>query len=369
MVRDKPLLRPLLFLAFLLGLSLVIVIAPGTADADNPQQGTQEYCLSCHADSSLQTTLPSGEVLSLYVSSDAIRSSLHHQAGIECIGCHSNIREYPHPEIPYESRRELARAFYLTCKKCHEDNYDETLDSIHAEIAAAGNLNAPVCTDCHSAHQTRRPAEPASLIPETCGRCHTAVYETYQASVHGAALIEEDNPDVPVCTNCHGVHDIRDSRTIQFHIESPELCADCHADQELMRKYGLTADVYETYRLSWHGVDVQVYKARWPNIWHESAVCTDCHGIHDIFPAEDPRSSVHPENLLATCQKCHPDTGPNWTGAWTGHEEVTLEQNPFVFYTQVFYDSFAPFILWVCGVYVALQILRATVARIKRSLR
>jgi hypothetical protein len=369
MARGKRLRRTLLPLVFFLGVSVVSLNAIPLASADNPAQGTQEYCLSCHADPSLQTTLPSGEVLSLHVSPDSIQSSLHHQAGIECIGCHSDIREYPHPEIPYESRRELSRAFYLTCKKCHEDNYDKTQDSIHAEIAAGGNLDAPVCTDCHSAHTTRPPDEPTSLISETCGHCHTDVYKTYKASVHGSALIEEDNPDVPVCTDCHGVHDIQDSRTVQFHIESPELCAHCHADPDLMQRYGLSANVYETYSLSWHGVDVQVYKARWPNIWHESAVCTDCHGIHGIFSTENPRSSVHPDNLLATCQKCHPGTGPNWTGAWTGHEEVTLEQKPFVFYTQVFYESFAPFVLWVCGIYVALQILRATVARIKRSLR
>jgi hypothetical protein len=368
MARDKLILRSFLLPTLLLGLFAFVLITPPVVGADNPEQGTQEYCLSCHAKPSLQTTLPSGEELSLYVSPEIIQSSVHYQAGIECVGCHSDIREYPHPEIPYESRRELARAFYLTCRKCHEDNYEETLDSIHAEIAAAGNLNAPVCTDCHSAHATRPPGEPTRLIAETCGHCHTNVDETYEASVHGAALTEQDNPDVPVCTDCHGVHNIQDSRTVQFHIESPELCARCHADPELMQKYGLSADVYETYRLSWHGVDVQVYKARWPNIWHESAVCTDCHGIHDILPAEDPRSSVNPENLLATCQKCHPDTGPNWTGAWTGHEEVTLEQKPFVFYTQVFYDSFVVVVLWVCGIYVALQILRATVARIKRSL-
>ena len=59
---------------------------------------------------------------------------------------------------------------------------------------------------------------------------------------------------------------------------------------ELMDKYGLPSDVYNLYKLSWHGVDVSVYKSRWPTIWHDSAVCTDCHGVHDILQTGDPQS-------------------------------------------------------------------------------
>jgi hypothetical protein len=135
-----------------------------------------------------------------------------------------------------------------------------------------------------------------------------------------------------------------------------------------MSKYGLTSDVYNIYALSWHGVDVSVYKAKWPTIWHESAVCTDCHGIHDILSTQNPDSSVHPNNLLQTCQKCHPDAGPNWTDAWTGHHEVSLERTPFIFYTKTFYDIFSPAVLWISGIYVILQIIRSTVERVRRSL-
>ena len=61
-----------------------------------------------------------------------------------------------------------------------------------------------------------------------------------------------------------------------------------------MGNYGLSADVYNLYSLSWHGVDVTVYKANWPTIWHERAVCTDCHGVHDILPTTDPASTRQP---------------------------------------------------------------------------
>jgi len=40
-----------------------------------------------------------------------------------------------------------------------------------------------------------------------------------------------------------------------------------------------------------------------------------------------------------------------------------------LFYIEQFYSSFTPVLLWVAGIYVFLQILRATVNRVKRSLK
>jgi predicted CXXCH cytochrome family protein len=181
--------------------------------------------------------------------------------------------------------------------------------------------------------------------------------------------MKDENPDVPVCTTCHGVHNIQDPTTSQFRVEEPELCAGCHADPQLMAKYGLSADVYSIYKRSWHGVDISVYKEKWPTIWHDSAVCADCHGVHDIRATNDPASKVNHANLLSTCQKCHPGAGPNWTGAWTGHNEISLERTPFLFYVEQFYSSFAPFVLWICIIYVVLQIIHAVVDRVRRNVK
>ncbi len=335
--------------------------------ADQPPQETETYCLSCHSKPDLKMTLPSGEELPLYISPQELANSIHSPLGIECEACHTEIKTYPHPKIDYASRRELSRAYYLSCKKCHSVIYEKAQDSMHA-LVAPENPAAPVCTDCHGSHYVHKPDQPRSMISTTCAVCHEVIYQQYKDSIHGAALISEDNPDVPVCTDCHGVHNIHDPRTVQFRIETPELCAKCHADPQLMSKYGLSADVYDIYRLSWHGVDLEVYKSRWPTIWHDSAVCTDCHGVHDIRQTSDPQSSVNPVNLLQTCQKCHPGTGPNWTDAWTGHHEISLERTPWLFYVQSFYASFVPLVLWLAGIYVFLQILRNTVDRARRSL-
>jgi len=347
-------------------LSSMLLASP--VDAEPPTQETEKFCMSCHGDPSLEITLPSGEVLSLYVSQDDLTHSVHSLKGIECEACHNDIKEYPHPDLEYKSARELSRAYYQTCEKCHSANYDKTLDSMHEQVADAGNMDAPICTDCHGTHDVRPPDEPRSLISETCRECHSEIVDIYRQSVHGAALMEDENTDVPVCTDCHGVHNIQDPRTDQFRIAEPELCASCHADEELMSKYELSSDVYSIYKRSWHGVDISVYKAKWPTIWHDSAVCSDCHGIHDIRATHDPQSMVNPDNLLATCQQCHPDAGPNWIDSWTGHNEISLERTPALFYVDRFYTSFTPFVLWVCIIYVVLQIIRATVDRVRRSL-
>jgi predicted CXXCH cytochrome family protein len=356
------------FLALILITAWLVTVASLFGVATARAQETSEYCLSCHGKPEASMTLPSGETLSLYISPEMLQSSAHAKVGIECRACHANIQTYPHPKIEYENKRELSRAYYLVCKDCHSANYEKTLDSIHARAAEQGNVNAPICTDCHGAHDVKKPDSPRSLISTTCGQCHTNIYAEYKDSVHGGALIQEDNPDVPVCTDCHGVHNIHDPRTEQFRIAQPDLCAGCHANAELMSKYNLPANVYNLYRLSWHGVDVSVYKARWPTIWHDSAVCSDCHGVHNIRKTEDPASMVSSQNLLGTCQKCHPKAGPNWVGAWTGHHEISLSRTPFLFYTQAFYTSFTPFVLWLSIIYIVLQIVRSTVDRVRGSL-
>jgi len=362
----KKLLSYLLLSILILGASLILTTI---VQAENDRPPTDEYCLSCHSDSVLNVILTSGETLALYIDPDKHGLSVHTQAGIECHACHKDITTYPHPDLQYTSKRELSRNYYLACQQCHAINYEQTLDSMHAQVAEQGNLDAPVCTDCHSAHYVQSPNHPRSLISTTCGHCHVEINEIYVHSVHGGALIEEENPDVPVCTDCHGVHNIQDPRTAQFRVDTPELCAGCHANEELMEKYGLSSDVYDIYELSWHGVDVSVYKANWPTIWHESAVCTDCHGVHNILSTDNPDSMVNPQNLLKTCQQCHEGVSQNWTGAWTGHNKISLERTPYLFYVDYFYKAFIYLVLGLSVTYVLLQIIRNTVNRTRRSMR
>jgi predicted CXXCH cytochrome family protein len=82
----------------------------------------------------------------------------------------------------------------------------------------------------------------------------------------------------------------------------PELCASCHSDAERMKKYnpGLRVDQFQQYKTSVHG-------QKWAKSDTKVAVCTDCHGVHDLRAPSDPRSSVHPTNIATTCSHCHAD--------------------------------------------------------------
>ena len=89
------------------GLIFAFVFTPAEA-GDQPQE-TEHYCLSCHNDPDLSVQLPDGETLSLYIPPEKIEHSVHSQQGIECEACHTEIKTYPHPEIEYNSARELSR--------------------------------------------------------------------------------------------------------------------------------------------------------------------------------------------------------------------------------------------------------------------
>mgnify|MGYP001088462862 CR=1 FL=1 len=208
----------------------VLLFLPGArVQAEEPAsilaQETEAYCLGCHADPTLSLTLPSGEVLSLYIDPLQLAGSVHSPQGIECEACHTAITTYPHPALEYQDTRSLSRAYYQACQKCHPDNYDQTLDSMHFRAAESGNLAAPICTDCHGAHDVGDPDEPRAKVSTMCSSCHAEIYAAYQTSIHGKALIEDNNTDVPVCTDCHGVHRMPDPRTEQFRIASPEQIA------------------------------------------------------------------------------------------------------------------------------------------------
>ena len=39
------------------------------------------------------------------------------------------------------------------------------------------------------------------------------------------------------------------------------------------------------------------------------ANCASCHGVHNILPSSDPRSTINRANLIKTCGQCHPGVG------------------------------------------------------------
>jgi cytochrome b subunit of formate dehydrogenase len=81
----------------------------------------------------------------------------------------------------------------------------------------------------------------------------------------------------------------------------PELCARCHRRGEVAAKRleSEIPDIVESYDMSIHG------KGLVESGLVVSATCTSCHTTHHPQAAGHQDSSVHPDNIAATCGTCH----------------------------------------------------------------
>lgn len=343
----------------------------------SPLSISDQVCLGCHGTPGLTMTLENGEELELYVSADDHNASIHGKKGYACVQCHTTVGDYPHPPFSALDARDASLQLYQACKRCHSSQYELTQDSVHAVALANGNRQAAICTDCHTAHQVRQLTDPDTgkltqearvWIPQTCAKCHSAIYEKYLTTVHGSALVGEGNPDVPTCIDCHGVHNIENPTTANFRLKSPQICAKCHTDPQLMAKYGLSTEVLDTYVADFHGTTVTLFEKQSPDADTNKPVCYDCHGIHDIKRVDDPQFGLHiSENLLTRCQRCHPDATANFPTAWLSHYIPSREINPIVYYVNQFYKFFIPAVLGGMAILVVLDFAKQARTRVGRQ--
>jgi len=347
---------------WILALAIAGITPSAWAGARDQPTKEVEFCLGCHSEEGLSTTLANGERMALYIDAKIFIRSVHGDK-LSCSDCHRGITTYPHPKRLYKSRRDYTIAYYESCKGCHFANYTKTLDSVHYAFLSKGDLRAPTCVDCHGAHSVTRPELPRPKISQTCSRCHQTIYKTYAGSIHGRALLEEENLDVPVCTDCHRAHNIEDPRTPAFLLRTPELCGSCHTNEKMMQKYGLSTKVLQTYLRDFHGMTVSFYKRQKADIFAFKAVCTDCHGIHDIARTDDPHSGVMRANLVNACRKCHPDATENFPAAWLSHYEPSPKKFPLVYFIKLFYTIFIPFVVGGLILQIFLHVWRVAVNR------
>lgn len=322
-----------------------------------PTGADNQVCLGCHSNPAQQMKAANGEIISLYVDPDALKNSVHGAQNIACVMCHTNISGYPHPEYKPADRRQVTLDLYQACKQCHGDNYQKTLDSVHQKALASGDRLGAVCTDCHGAHDVRPPDQPRWRIALTCSKCHDAIFNQFKDSVHGSAL-QQDNPDVPSCVDCHGVHSIPDPTTAAFRLKSPtEMCGKCHTDPKRMGKYNISTSVLNTYVADFHGTTVTLFEKQSPDQQTNKPVCFDCHGVHNIASVQDPQAGLEiKSNMLKVCQKCHPDaTTQSFAASWMSHYEPSPTKYPVVYYINLFYKIFIPVILGFMALMVILD--------------
>ena len=337
--------------------------------ADKPEQD----CETCHSLLDTDLILESGESIPLQVEPETILNSMHGanfngHSPFQCTDCHSNKETYtfPHQNILPDDKRSFVAKRSAICEDCHTAVSEKHGDSTHAQARAEGNLDAATCIDCHGAHDVQKAGEPIEAISQTCGQCHAEINEQYEQSVHGEALLGTKDPDSPLCIDCHGVHDITDPSTTQYRLDSPLLCATCHADEELMGQYGLSHHVLETYVADFHGTTVELFEDN-PDNPPRQAVCFDCHGVHDIKRIDDPVAGLAiSENLDKTCQKCHEEATPNFPQAWLGHYEPSPDEFSLVYYTEWFFIILTTSVLMGLVSHISLDFMRLILKKLGR---
>lgn len=324
---------------------------------------TTEDCLGCHAgDEEAVVEFGDGSSLSVFVDQEKWEGSIH-GSQLGCTDCHTEINDYPHPELTAKNAREFQLTEGATCKRCHYAYYTRMLDGIHYKVLEGGNTKAPTCVDCHGAHAVTDPKVPRLSVNEKCAKCHTKIAETYKTSVHGAALVD-GNPDVPVCTDCHGAHAIRDPRKPEFHAASYELCAKCHSDKDRMKKYGLNPAVVTTYLDDFHGRSNKLYQMGAGEAGRPMATCTDCHGVHDIMAmGKDADPKAMEARVVKKCQQCHEGAPPEFASAWLSHYEPTLASSPIVWGVQWLYKLMIPTIMIALVLHILLHLWRVRTHR------
>ena len=332
----------------------------------DPPKPTNEECLACHGDPTMTKDV-GGKPVSISVNPDAFKASIH-GGMFACVDCHTDVKTSPHENTPakiscatchadqqaaYErsyhakaikagdaqaatcvschgSPHELLPAsdpksrvshvnIPATCGSCHGQKYvmeasghssqpfSSYLQSVHGNAVAAGSEKAAVCTDCHGSHEILAATDEHSPIfrfnvPATCAKCHESVKQEFMQSIHGQA-IARGNSQAPVCTDCHGIHSIKAHRDPNSSVSAANLasvtCARCHEGVRLNEEFGVEGRRSTTYLASYHGLASKLGSQVVAN-------CASCHGVHNILPSSDARSTINHANLVRTCGQCHP---------------------------------------------------------------
>ena len=146
-----------------------------------------------------------------------------------CIDCHGGGHRTLRAASPESS---VHRSNVVaTCAACHKEQRKAYDTGIHGQKFAASDSKAPVCVDCHTAHEVAPTQGHVRLRASVqCGRCHKQELGQYARSYHGR-LHQRGRHAAAGCFDCHGAHDIRpvrDPRSTLALSHRAATCRKCH---------------------------------------------------------------------------------------------------------------------------------------------
>jgi len=347
---------------------------------ENLAAGLSDHvCLNCHSKQTVHKVV-GGQKISMYVEEYELQNSAH--KNIPCVKCHADVNA--------SLQRPCQTSGKIDCSACHAQRAKDFNDSAHGQSYLNKKIDAPYCTDCHGKHQVVSKREIASPvyranIPSLCGKCHGVkgkaarvsqvekgnVSVDYATSVHGVGLQKKGLLPSAICTDCHNSHLILNHKDPRSSTNSKNVpatcgtchqgiyneftksihssmvskskllptCKDCHSSHEIKviaQDKFLTEindqcgkchlDMGKTYLDTMHG---KAYRLG----YLKSAKCSDCHGAHDVLGVNDPNSHVGFNQVVKTCQKCHPDANRRFTGYLTHATHHDKAKYPILYIT------------------------------------
>ncbi len=384
---------------------------PAKPDAHAAALAASQKCMDCHAEAEPEDKSAAGKPVKVDV--QAFAKTMHGNGKAACVDCHDaeGFRKYPHKEVKppqcaschekavkayaetiHGQARAHGNGVAATCANCHgthdikptsdddsmvsRGRIEATCGACHGDTKLAkdgkvpgGNVVAkyhdsihgrllhgdtkakdrvPVCTDCHGTHDMRPKKDPESAvnranIPETCGTCHGKVKKIWAGGQHGK-MRAANVLTAPGCTDCHGTHTIADPKTPEWQVGVIKECGGCHTEY------------IKTYRDTYHG---QVTDLGYTRV----ATCASCHGSHEILPKDNPFSKVSSQRILSTCQQCHPKANANFVKFQPHANKHRKESGLVLYYTALFMQVLLAGVFAFFGLHTVLWLYRSLAER------
>ena len=336
-------------------------------------------CLNCHGRSNLK----SKDGRSMFVDAIRLQNSAHSK--IACSQCHNTVN-------PAHVRPCEGITSKVDCSICHATEGDQYRESIHGQLFAKNDPNAPTCEECHGSHYVlliKNPLSPTfhTNIPNLCGKCHRKgepaavryvgkehdILENYTESIHGKGLLKSGLTVTATCTDCHTAHHelphtdpkssinrkniaatcgtchygIQEQFAKSVHSETFNknntkplpVCNDCHTAHEISRTdaAGFRLSIMNTCGRCHEQIAETYFDTFHGQVsklgYSKTAKCFDCHGAHDILPVDNPKSHVSHENIVQTCQKCHEGATRKFAGYFTHATHHDPVKYPILYWT------------------------------------
>jgi len=364
---------------------------PACVDCHQPHKIRQVFydaglanqdCLDCHSD---PERFAQGDSASAYIGEEVYSTSAHGETA--CAQCHVDVSPV------FEDRPCEEELAPVDCAICHPVPVEEYGRSTHGTLVAAGDPDAPTCTECHGTHEVSLQTNPTSNtyprnVPELCARCHRdgesaarriehegpSIVRGFEMSIHGKGLLESGLVVTATCTDCHGAHselpasdsasrvnpnNVADTcgqchhgieEVFRQSIHWPEdgtyavteereypTCEDCHTSHTISRT---DRDDFRMLMMSQCGRCHEEESETFFDTYHgkvsrlggaRAAKCYDCHGTHSVLPNSDPASTLSRDNIVETCSQCHPAANEKFTGYLTHATHHDPDKYPFLF--------------------------------------